>query len=292
MRDIRQVLIATDFSEPASFGETRGALLARTLHASLQLLHVVVDNASSRLYPTPPPAANDLIMASVRQELDARANLLERTFGLSVQRHISSGRPANEILRIADDRQCDLVVASAHGKHLVHELLFGSTTECLLYRSERPLLIVKRLAHDTYRRVLAAVDFSDCSLAAAKLATRLAPDADLYVFHAVQTDSESMLRFAGVAGDDIERDRRHALEERRQEMDRFMAALAPSRAVSAVGYGHTASAVEKELEGQKSDLLVMGKRGFSVIKRFFVGSFTTHLARTAQCDVLIVPDAR
>lgn len=41
---------------------------------------------------------------------------------------------------------------------------------------------------------------------------------------------------------------------------------------------------------EKIDLIVMGRRGFSKIKRFFVGSVTQRVISDAPCPVLIVND--
>jgi nucleotide-binding universal stress UspA family protein len=69
----------------------------------------------------------------------------------------------------------------------VHRLLFGSTIERLLYRTELPLLIVKRSPQDQYRRLLIGTDFSDCALTAARFAAALLPGAALTVFHAAES---------------------------------------------------------------------------------------------------------
>ncbi len=42
------------------------------------------------------------------------------------------------------------------------------------------------------------------------------------------------------------------------------------------------------LEDVKPDLIVCGERGLSKIRYAFVGSVSTHLIRTADCDVLVV----
>jgi nucleotide-binding universal stress UspA family protein len=41
-------------------------------------------------------------------------------------------------------------------------------------------------------------------------------------------------------------------------------------------------------EREKADLIVMGNRGFSRIKRFFVGSVTQRVISAAECPVLVI----
>ena len=41
-------------------------------------------------------------------------------------------------------------------------------------------------------------------------------------------------------------------------------------------------------KGVKADLIVMGNRGFSKIKRFFVGSVAQRVISEATCPVLVI----
>jgi len=52
------------------------------------------------------------------------------------------GYPADEILKKADDLNCDLVVMGTHGKGLVRQAFFGSVAKKVLRRVRKPVFII------------------------------------------------------------------------------------------------------------------------------------------------------
>src|SRR5262249_5611776 len=97
------------------------------------------------------------------------------------------GKPAPEILRVARDRGCDLIVMATHGMSGVRKLFFGSTTERVLRETAVPVLLtpaahigpltlddVKRAV----RRVLVPVDLSPATTHQVQVARGLAETLD------------------------------------------------------------------------------------------------------------------
>ena len=56
--------------------------------------------------------------------------------------HIAHGDPADEIVRLADERSAGAVVMGTHGRSGVSHALFGSVTEATLRRLRCPVLAV------------------------------------------------------------------------------------------------------------------------------------------------------
>src|SRR4029453_10415095 len=54
---------------------------------------------------------------------------------------VAVGKPAVEILRVARERSCDLIVMSSHGLTGARKLFFGSTTERVLRETTVPVLV-------------------------------------------------------------------------------------------------------------------------------------------------------
>jgi nucleotide-binding universal stress UspA family protein len=56
---------------------------------------------------------------------------------------LQEGDPATEILRIAQECKCDLIVMGTHGRTGVARLLMGSVAEHVVRKAECPVLVVK-----------------------------------------------------------------------------------------------------------------------------------------------------
>jgi nucleotide-binding universal stress UspA family protein len=294
MSKIERILVATDLSAQAGWAETRAGMLAKQLGASIDLLHVVDSTSLQALRQALIGTADpDQVMASLRAEVEKAAAELETEHAVSVRRHVQTGKPPGEILWLAQQCSSQLVVAGAHGRHPLHRLLFGSTTERLLYRTELPLLIVKRSPRAPYRLMLAGVDFSACAARAVRFARELLPAADLLVYHAVESPFEGWIRLGGVEPDRIARHRAETIAEAESQMLAFMdaAGLERGRTLSHVEYGYPVARLEAQVETTRPDLLVVGKHGRSALESWMVGSVTAHMAHAAGCDVLIVPEA-
>jgi nucleotide-binding universal stress UspA family protein len=128
---LKKVLVPTDFSESARHALTYGISFAREYEAELTLLHVVENltvGYASDLFPVP--------MAEVFQEISgyARAELAKlgteaRAKNVTVKEVVVQGKPSAEIMRFARETEVDMIVLGTHGKGMLDQALFGSTTE-------------------------------------------------------------------------------------------------------------------------------------------------------------------
>ena len=76
------------------------------------------------------------LAAFVRQGLGADSSSLAMC-----EYDVARGKPASEILRLARERSCDLIVMSTHGLTGMRKLLLGSTTERVLRETTIPVLV-------------------------------------------------------------------------------------------------------------------------------------------------------
>ena len=63
--------------------------------------------------------------------------------GLPVKIHIRLGRPADEIISLADRDDISLILMSSHGKGLLTELFVGSTTLGVAIHTNRTLMVIR-----------------------------------------------------------------------------------------------------------------------------------------------------
>ena len=150
MIKLKRVLVPTDFSDSARHAFTYGLSFAKEYGAELVLLHVVENvtvGYASDLFPVP--------MAEVFQEISgyARAELAKlgqeaRDRGVSASEQVIQGKPSNEIIRFASENQVDMIVLGTHGKGMLDQALFGSTTERVVRRAPCPVLTVRTTEHE------------------------------------------------------------------------------------------------------------------------------------------------
>ena len=62
---------------------------------------------------------------------------------LAVEYRQEEGEPAELILRMAEEQQCDLIVMGTHGRHGIGRVLLGGFAERVLRRAGCPVLIVR-----------------------------------------------------------------------------------------------------------------------------------------------------
>lgn len=294
MSNFRTILAASDFSFHAHQAAQRAAQLAREHGATLRLLHVI--NSSVRAttveqWLLPQFDLEQRIVEDARKALDDLATAVAAP-EQAVERDVRSGLVLDEIL--AATEQADLLVLGPRGLRPVHELILGTLAERLLSKSKCPMLVVKRDAKDSYKRLLVPVDFSEHSMTALRFARSLAPDAEVCLFHAFDLPAEGILRNAGVSDENIDAYRIQEEQQARAQMDTLIAAAGAMAqgASPLIQRGDPRMLVSSTAESFAADLIVLGKHGRSRLAEYFLGGTTRITLARAQCDVAVVPEKR
>jgi nucleotide-binding universal stress UspA family protein len=230
------------------------------------------------------------IEADARQRLEELAADLRRRHGIDGLTHLAVGHPVEQVIRHADDVEAGLIVTGTRGAGFFHGMVIGSTAERIAKRSSRPVLMVRQLPHEPYRRILVPVDFSEWSGAAIDLARRIAPQATLILMHAVEVPYEGKLRFAGVA-DDVVMGVRVAAQREAQQRLRELAASAGLGAdqvqmITPGGAEPWLLIVQQEQEND-CDLVVIGRQGRHAVAELLLGSTTRLVVAEGAADMLI-----
>jgi nucleotide-binding universal stress UspA family protein len=144
---IRSILLPTDFSDCGNYALQYASSLARTFGASIICVHVVEPMVPSAGYsgvtePLPIADITEQLEDSAERELPKIAER-EECAGLEVEEVIAHGEAASEIVRVAKERNVDLIVVSSHGRTGLGRILFGSTAEAIVRHASCPVLVVK-----------------------------------------------------------------------------------------------------------------------------------------------------
>ncbi len=150
MIKLKKVLVPTDFSDSARQALRYGMSFAKEFRAELVLLHVVENltvGYASDLFPVPMAEVFQEISGYAKSEL---AKLAEeaRGRGITVEELVVQGKPSAEIIRYATEHEVDIIVLGTHGKGMLDQALFGSTTERVVRRAPCPVLSVRLPEHE------------------------------------------------------------------------------------------------------------------------------------------------
>jgi nucleotide-binding universal stress UspA family protein len=143
---LKDILVATDFGEPAEAALTYGRELARTYGATLHVLHIV-DDVYLRLGGDAYMAVLPDLQRDAEQAAQARLDALlidNDPIPLPVKKvTLTSAAPASAIVEYASSNAIDLIVVGTHGRSAVAHLLMGSVAERVVRTAPCPVLTVR-----------------------------------------------------------------------------------------------------------------------------------------------------
>ena len=145
---LKNILVATDFSEPSAVALAYGRDLARSYGARLHVLHVIEDvmiRYSSEIGFALPELQADLEKAA-RRDLDALIAEDDRRTMEVVSTIETSVNIPGAIVAYARECDIDLIVTGTHGRGAVSHLLMGSVAERVVRSAPCPVLTVR--AHE------------------------------------------------------------------------------------------------------------------------------------------------
>jgi nucleotide-binding universal stress UspA family protein len=114
--------------------------LARIAGAKLLLVHVA-DGWVARNF-------NQLQLAESEEMKEDRAYLEKRVReltaeGFSCDAVLALGEPSDEIIKLAREKNVDLIAMSTHGHRFISDILYGATVDRVRHQVEVPVLLLK-----------------------------------------------------------------------------------------------------------------------------------------------------
>ena len=265
-RPFSLALVGADGSERANEAVRQAARLASAVSAHLIIAFAIED----RPYEVGEP----------ERSLEAAANAA-RSAGADPETRFLTGDPSEVLVNEAERDGADLVCVGPDSGLLGGAIRFGHVAGRILRDARCSVLIGRPSGRDFPKQIACAIDGSDASVMTAMTAAGLAQasGADLRLLHVVPV-------FRGrneewTLGPD---------EESPPELE------ASVNAVSALGVdpiremamGRPEHTLVRVAERDEIDLVVVGHRGLSGMRRRLLGSVSEHVAHHAACSVLIV----
>lgn len=289
------ILASTDFSEDSRTALRTAARLAEARDTSLTVAHFVeaTETTPWDLRSELPEARKQKIRNEAGERLE---EFLDETFTETarpdeLELHVEVAEPEEALPALGEQRDAELLVVGATGRNRVAEFLLGSTAEEVVRSSRQPVLVVRpnRASEKSFERIVAPVDFSDCSRHGLARAINLArgEGASLDILHAYRLPTSEVTEFGPTVTprqvDELQYERRRQLDEFVEEFD--LAGLAVS---THLDIANPATAVVETVEDHDADLVVMGTHGRRGFRKLFLGSTASKVLRRMPCSVMTV----
>jgi nucleotide-binding universal stress UspA family protein len=154
---IKNILYATDLSKNSAYAFRYAINSAQKHDAQIHILHVI---------ETVPPSTEGLLglvlghdkLEKIRDETkESLIRRIENRLAEFAKRELKDdpdtlkrvatimvriGDPAEEILKKAEETNCDIVIMGTHGKGLIEHTFLGSVSEKVLHRISKPVYII------------------------------------------------------------------------------------------------------------------------------------------------------
>ena len=165
--DIKKILYTTDLSENARMAFAYAVSLANQYDAALTILHVVPEDPDmdgkligyidaeqwERIKEKNLEDAREVLIGKRRGRAtiwDALTQFHENTVsGIEGYRSetdeviVEKGNPLEIILKVSEEKNCDLIVMGSHGYGTLKDAMMGGTARRVLRRSSKPVLLVR-----------------------------------------------------------------------------------------------------------------------------------------------------
>ena len=138
-----RILVPTDGSDGVERAVRHAVDLAVRHGATVHALYVV---NSASYAGMPMESSWEGIDELLRSDAEDAVSLVEAVgddHDVPVETAIVDGSPSTEIVRYAEDADCDLVVMGTHGRGGIDRLLLGSVAETVVRASSVPVLTVR-----------------------------------------------------------------------------------------------------------------------------------------------------
>jgi nucleotide-binding universal stress UspA family protein len=166
--DVKKILYATDLSENARYAFAYAVSLADLYNASITIIHVlpevpplldqsVIGYISAERWEEIKSQqleeAKEALIGKKREHLAIKEALLQFSEDVKQQQQgadlttdeiiVERGNPVEEIIKHAEERNCDLIVMGTHGQGTLADVMLGSTARRVIRRSKMPVLVIR-----------------------------------------------------------------------------------------------------------------------------------------------------
>lgn len=270
----RCVVVLMDASPAAANAAWRAALLARDRAAPLHLLHVCAD-ARGR--------------DDTRTLLQELANQLRQRLHVEASAGAVAGKLREALAGLSG--RAGLIVLPGTRRKLWPDLFLGTLAERVQRALPLPMLVVRRPAFASYRRVLVPVKLDGDAVRLIAAARSVSRDPRMRVFHVLDAAQDGSIRLAGASERTVRMQRHRHTRTAYTALNELIARAGAHEqgAAALVSRGHVPTRVLEIARSGNAQLIVLGKERRSLLADLLFGGVTQRLLADADTDVLVLP---
>ncbi len=301
MRDLKTIVLGTDFSQSANAALTYAIGIAKKFDARLVIVvvydavHLMIEMLPE-LGPVPEEfPSNFPTREKLQKALDGLAAQAAAE-GVQTETQIKDGRAYVSLIQVARDMKAGMLIMGTRGLKGVDHFLIGSTAEQVVRMSPCPVLTVRVPVNGRspkeipdIKHILVPVDFSMFSQEAVECVVPTAKrfNAEVYLVHAIEqyVYVSSLHGFTTRSAAD-ENERKRASDQMTKLIQMFHDN--GIQATSRICEGLPDAEIMKAAQESHADLIVMGTHGRTGLQHTLVGSVAEKVVRRSSCPVMTV----
>jgi len=152
---IKKILFATDLSKNSYYAFFYAVDMAKRYDARIVILHTI--EPFRHMYDESGIGIEERVKKSKKQEQQMNIEEIKKRLQEVCKRteaqigsacvelvskiHVPLGYPVEEILKTADDEDCEAIVLGTHGKGFLRQTFLGSVAGSVLQRSRKPVFV-------------------------------------------------------------------------------------------------------------------------------------------------------
>lgn len=251
--------------------------MAEAMGIPLHIAHVLEPVEEAMISP----GHAKLMRAHQRREAAKLAEWARERSSVDIELEVTNGSPSWALCLKAKSSPL-LVVGSSS----IDNFSVGPMARRIARKCQTDTLIVRRQPRVPYRKVIAAVDFSEQSRLAVERGLALSPEAEVTALYSLPTRFDPLLADAGLFDEEVSASRESRLQRAHERMEEF-AATWPGRIRTLIVDGPPISTIDETLRRRSADLVIVGSKGASTTRMVLLGTVAEGVIEEAPCDVLV-----
>lgn len=263
--------------------------IAKSLGSSVTLVSVAT--------PTDDPDTATFVRRSYLDEVEERLSKQ----GIEAHSVVSSGDPAQQIIRVAEIEECDLIAIATRGRRTLGRVVLGSVADSVIRHSQIPILAVGpntpnhhagTVDRNTVSKIIVPLDGSSFAESALPFAKELAQklSAEMVLVRVIDTGGP----YVGLLDDaanvkvdaDVKASAAEYLTARVEELSGEGLAVSSHLLIDAPD-----QRIAELAESTPTNVVVMATRAHWGPKRMLEGSLARTLIRSSGSPVVVIPPA-